>query len=362
MGYSQEEVRLYAELLVEWFRAHARDLPWREGYAPYWVLVSEFMLQQTQVATVIPYFERWIARWPNLADLAAADEAEVLKAWEGLGYYSRCRNLLRAVRAMTEAGYSEPPASAVELRAFPGIGEYTAGAVASIGYDLPVPAVDGNAERVISRFFGIAEPAGSTALRREVASVVSSMLRHVSARELNQALMDLGAAVCTPRGADCGACPWRERCVTREEGRVEEFPLPRPRASVSREAAWGLLALRSSSVLLHRRPDKGLWSSMWETPWFERRSEDFWDDFEAWRASLGVDLELRQDTLTEAGAVSFSFTTHRVRAWVVACEAEHAARLGDGWRFASIGDLDALSLPAPSRKFLALAKVKKTSM
>lgn len=317
------------------------------------MLVSEFMLQQTQVGTAIPYFHRWMARWPNLTALAAADEAEALKLWEGLGYYSRCRNLLRAARSLAAAGCKEPPASVEMLRACPGIGDYTAGAVASLGHGVPVPAVDGNAERVLSRLLGIAEPAGSAPLRRAATLAAAEMLEAVNPREFNQALMDLGALVCRPRAVDCAACPWGCCCLAHQEGREMEFPLPRRRPSVSQDAAWGLLALRGTGMLLRRRPDAGLWAGMWEIPWFPRTG-DFWRDLKAWRASgEGLKLELRRDSLEEAGAVNFAYTTHRVRAWVMACQAEEGDP-GEGWRFAAPEELEALTLPAPSRKFLGL--------
>ena len=340
-----------AQRLVEWFRVHARDLPWRRGYDPYAILVSEFMLQQTQVATVIPYFERWMARWPDLGSLAQAEEAEALKMWEGLGYYSRCRNLLKAARALMEAGHAEPPASLEALRACPGIGEYTAGAVVSVGHDLPVPAVDGNAERVLSRLLGLEGTSGNAALRREVAIAVVAMLSGVSPRELNQALMDLGAMVCVPRKPKCGDCPWGEDCRAHALGTEEAYPQPKPRPAVSRDEAWGLLALHSLGILLRRRPQSGLWAGMWELPWFPRTSEDLWQDVETWTEAPELVTRLRRDTLAEIGAVSFSFTTHRVRARVVSCELEEGP-IAEGWRLVPPSELKGLTLPAPSRKFL----------
>lgn len=342
---------LSAKALVAWFRDHARSLPWREGYDPYRVLVSEFMLQQTQMSTAVPYFTRWMERWPDLSALAGADESEVLKLWEGLGYYSRCRNLLKAARSMVEAGYRVPPPDAVKLRTYPGIGEYTAGAVASVAYDLPVPAIDGNAERVIARLCDIAAPAGSTPLRSHVAAFASDMLRTVSPRLLNQALMDLGALVCTPRGADCGACPLAVSCLARRYDVVNERPLPRVRPPVVREEAWGLVALFQDRLLLRRRPDRGVWASMWEVPWFPRTAAGFAADFRDWTGENGWSLK---GDVRELGAVSFSFTVHRVRAWVVACDLDEPSLCPDDWRLASLPEADALSLPAPSRKFLSV--------
>ena len=355
-------------LLVEWFRTHARALPWREEvYDPYKILVSEFMLQQTQMGTAIPYFERWMARWPDLTSLAAADEVEVLKLWEGLGYYSRCRNLLKAARAMVKAGYTCPPSSVEELRSFPGIGDYTAGAIASIGYDLPEPAVDGNVERVISRLLGMEEPSGSVALRRRVTDTVSAMLKaaggpheeRLSPREFNQALMDLGAMVCTPsRGGVpfCGVCPWGKCCLAHKTGQEAKLPLPRQRPTILQEDAWGLLGISPAQkeLLLHRRSNKGLWADMWEVPWFSRTG-DFWRDFEAWQESYGLMLCPDRDSLRKVGSAIFSFTKHHVRAWIVLCTMKEES-MGEEWGFFSFDEINNFSLPAPSRKFLACFK------
>lgn len=345
-----EREALCGRLLADWFARNARALPWREGYDPYKVLVSEFMLQQTQVGTVLPYFERWMAAYPDLVSLARADESDVLKLWEGLGYYSRCRNLLRSARAMAAEGLTLPPPSAERLRSYPGIGEYTAGAVASVAYNLSVPAVDGNAERVIARFEDIALPAGSAALRRRVTQVVGRMLPEGRARELNQGLMDLGATVCLPRSAECPKCPWRPYCRAAERSDPLSRPLPRLRSDVRRIEAWGVVCLADRGCLLRRRPDRGLWASMWELPWFERESEDFEADCRDWGRPWGIFPE----SCREAGRVDFSFTTHRVRAWVVACRMGSAPHIADPetWRLVPFQNLSGLTLPAPSRKFL----------
>ena len=346
-----EREALCGRLLSNWFSAHARRLPWREDYDPYKVLVSEFMLQQTQVETVLPYFERWMAAYPDLASLAGADESEVLKLWEGLGYYSRCRNLLSAARAMVGEGLHLPPADVGRLRSYPGIGPYTAGAVASVAYNLPVPAVDGNAERVVARLCDIPLPAGSGALRRRVAEAVARMIPEGRARDLNQGLMDLGAAVCTPHAADCPMCPMEAHCLSSRQGSPLGRPLPRLCAEIRRIEAWGLVGFREGACLMRRRPDRGLWASMWELPWFERETEDFESDFRGWAQPWGFSCTSRRDV----GQVAFSFTTHRVRAWVVAAEVfappAPAGSADDGWRLVPFEELPKLVLTAPARKF-----------
>lgn len=349
--HPEEREALCGRLLSDWFSVHARRLPWREDYDPYKVLVSEFMLQQTQVETVLPYFERWMAAYPDLASLAGANESEVLKLWEGLGYYSRCRNLLNAARAMVKEGLHLPPSDVGRLRSYPGIGPYTAGAVASVAYNLPVPAVDGNAERVVARLCDIPLPAGSGALRRRVSEVVARMLPEGRARDLNQGLMDLGATVCMPHAADCPVCPMEAHCLSLRQGISMGRPLPRPRAEIRRIDAWGLVGFRERACLMRRRPDRGLWASMWELPWFERDSEDFDSDFREWARPWRFSCTSCRDV----GQVDFSFTTHRVRAWVVAAEVSASPVLAgnedDGWRFVPLEEFPKLVLTAPARKF-----------
>jgi A/G-specific adenine glycosylase len=343
------------ELLLEWFSRHARALPWREDYDPYKILVSEFMLQQTQVDTVLPYFERWISAYPDLASLAGAADAKAEKLWEGLGYYSRCRSLLSAARIMVEEGHATPPPSVEALSRYPGIGPYTAGAIASIAYNVSVPAVDGNVERVTSRLFDLEETGGSPALKRLVTGKVSEMMPEGEARNFNQALMELGALVCLPKAPLCTDCPWSEVCIARKRGVQEVRPLPKARPAVEKIRAWGVLCFAEGSCLLHRRPDKGLWAGFWEIPWFARKTENVRADGGAW----GQDVGLECLSWEEIGTARFSFTNHRVTAWFVTCQANILPSLREKIRAGEWGlhrpeDLPRLSLPAPSRKFLKL--------
>ncbi|MDR1978633.1 MAG: A/G-specific adenine glycosylase [Synergistaceae bacterium] len=343
--------------MLEWFSRHARSLPWRDGYDPYKILVSEFMLQQTQVDTVLPYFERWISLYPDLTSLADADDADVAKLWEGLGYYSRCRNLLSAVRAMAGEGYTAPPASAEALSRYPGIGPYTAGAVASIAYNIPVPAVDGNVERVAARLFDIEMTAGSSALKRLAAEKVSGMMPRGEARAFNQALMELGALVCLPRDPMCLDCPCGAGCLARMRGVQSLRPLPKARPAVKKIEAWGVLCFVEGSCLLRRRPDKGLWAGFWEIPWFERSTGDLRADADLWGREVGIECS----SWEEIGTARFSFTNHRVTAWFATCEARALPRLRERlsageWGLHPPEDLPRLTLPAPSRKFLKLLR------
>ena len=343
-----------ATLLLEWFSRHARSLPWREDYDPYKILISEFMLQQTQIDTVLPYFKRWISAYPDLASLAKSDDAKVMKLWEGLGYYSRCRNLLSAARAMIAEGYTVPPASVENLSRYPGIGAYTAGAIASIAYNIPVPAVDGNVERVMSRLFDLEETAGSLVLKRLAAQKVLAMMPQEEARAFNQAVMELGALVCLP-APRCGYCPCNVGCLAKKRGLQLLRPLPKLRPALKKIQAWGILCFIEGNCLLHRRPNKGLWANFWEIPWFERRTEDVCADASVWEQDMGIQCL----SWKEIGTARFSFTNHQVTAWVTACEAKGLPRLHekihDGeWGLHRLDDLPHLSLPAPSHKFLRL--------
>ena len=256
-----DAVRLRARLLA-WFDEHARDLPWRRDPSPYETLVSEVMLQQTRVETVIPYYERWLARFPDLAALADAPEDDVLRAWEGLGYYSRARNLHGAARAVRERYQGTLPSDYAALRDLPGVGDYTAGAVASIAFGEVQPAVDGNVKRVLARLFDMEAP--RPAVLRELAA---SLVDPRRPGDFNQAMMELGATICTPRAPACADCPVEAHCLARARGTVALRPAPRKRAAVPSFDLVTVVALDARNrVLLRRRPDGGLLAGMWEFP------------------------------------------------------------------------------------------------
>lgn len=211
--------------LVEWYLQNKRDLPWRKSKNPYHIWLSEIMLQQTRVESVKGYYKRFLALFPTVEALAAAPEEQVLKAWEGLGYYTRARNLHKAAKHVTENCAGIFPASYEGLLSLPGIGPYTAGAIASIAFEIPAPAVDGNVYRVTSRYRGIREDISYPAVQKRIRDEVTSLLQGVSPGELNQALMELGATLCTPRSPKCSLCPWAEKCDAFLEGDMELLPV-----------------------------------------------------------------------------------------------------------------------------------------
>ena len=252
--------------LLAWYGRHGRDLPWRRTRDPYAVWVSEIMLQQTRVDQAGPYFERFMKRFPSLSALARASLEEVLKAWEGMGYYARARNLHRAARLVVSEGEGRLPEEARELRALPGIGAYTAAAVASIAFGKDEAVVDGNVARVLSRLFAVpGDPKRGEAAGR-IRGLAEALLPPGRAGTFNQALMDLGALVCTPAKPRCGACPVRARCAARARGETGRFPETPPRgAPPLRHAVAGILR-RRGRVLLVRRPPEGLLGGLYGFP------------------------------------------------------------------------------------------------
>ncbi|MGH7476387.1 MAG: A/G-specific adenine glycosylase, partial [Longimicrobiales bacterium] len=240
--------------LLAWYEAHHRDLPWRATRDPYRIWVSEVMLQQTRVDVAAPYYERWLRRFPDLRALADASEAEVLKAWEGLGYYSRARHLRHAAILVRDRFGGALPGRPEALRVLPGIGAYTAAAVASIAFGVATPAIDGNARRVLARLFDLAIPSG-----RRLRQLAGLLIDAERPGEFNQALMELGATVCTPRSPACAACPLASRCLARTRGSQLQRPARRAAAPVpERRIGTALVRDAAGRVLLRRRPPRGL--------------------------------------------------------------------------------------------------------
>ena len=266
-----ERVAAIQAAVQGWFATAQRVLPWRRSYDPYGVWVAEIMLQQTQVETVRPYYERWLLRFPDLSAVAEAPQQDVLKAWEGLGYYSRARNLQRAAQSIVAQHGGRLPDTVEALRALPGIGRYTAGAILSIGHGRPAPLVDGNVGRVLGRLVALDVPARSPAGQRRLWALAEVLVPQRNARDFNQGLMELGALVCRPQAPACLLCPLREGCAACAGGRPEAYPPPPVRrARPLRRGAMLLLRDDSGRLLLRRRPPEGVWGGLWEPPWSER--------------------------------------------------------------------------------------------
>lgn len=266
--------REFRRKLLAWFDQSRRDLPWRRPVDqpqapldPYAVLVSEAMLQQTQVATVIPYFERWMKRFPTVGELAAADEQEVLRHWQGLGYYNRARNLHRAAKYIIGQLDGRFPDTVESLRELPGVGPYTAGAVASIAFNRQAPLVDGNVQRVLTRLYAFADDPRTPEGLAWVWDRAGELVPASRPGDFNSALMELGATICTPRSPTCLLCPVASACAAREKGLQGTIPPPK-KAKVSPEERRIVYCLRrpDQTFLLEQRPADGRWAAMWQFP------------------------------------------------------------------------------------------------
>ncbi len=263
--------------LLAWFRANARDLPWRHDRSPYRVWLSEMMLQQTQVETVIPYFQRFLDRFPTLDDLAAAPLGDVLKLWEGLGYYARARNLHKAAHVIVRELHGEWPHTVEDLMALPGIGRYTAGAIASLAFDVRAPVLDGNVIRVLCRLFAIRGDPKDAKVREELWALAEALLparalakvsepSQGSAGEFNESLMELGALICAPRSPQCDVCPLAKYCEAKKRGLQDQLPLKTKRKPLPHFDVTAAVIRKNGRLLIAQRPLGGRLGGLWEFP------------------------------------------------------------------------------------------------
>lgn len=259
----------FARLLRPWYDEHKRPLPWRSSRDPYAVWLSEVILQQTRVDQGTAYWERFIARYPTVADLAAATEADVLKLWQGLGYYSRARNLLHAARAVVRDHGGSFPRSHAGLMTLKGVGDYSAAAIGSICFEVQEAVVDGNVLRVLARVFGIDTPVDSTAGRKLFRALAQELLDTSSPGEHNQAVMELGALVCTPKDPACPVCPLRERCIAFASARAGELPVKTARAKTRARYFNYLWIPHPDGHFMHQRVEKDIWHGLFEPPLLE---------------------------------------------------------------------------------------------
>lgn len=318
-----------SETLLEWYGKNARNLPWRKTPSPYHVLISEVMLQQTQVRTVIPFYLRWMTRFPDLKTLAKASEEDILKAWEGLGYYRRARALGQLARQVQMHHCGDIPGEEDTLLSLPGIGPYTAGAILSIAFNRPFPAVDGNVERVLTRLFDLDLPVDKAPGKREIRRRALTLIPEGQARHLNQSLMELGALVCLPKSPLCVSCPIVGHCLGLKRGTVALRPMKSPRPKTFTLFAGTVIIEGNGRYLLFRRPSTGLMAGLWEFPTITF-------------SSLPESEEMRRETYSAFGldlkeleilfSVRHSFTRYRVTV-----RAFHAKEFGgnptppDGW-------------------------------
>ena len=254
----------FAATLLQWFKNNGRSLPWRETKDAYAIWLSEVILQQTRIVQGMSYWERFMAQWPTVNDLAAATENEVLKAWQGLGYYSRARNLHTAAQQVVELGGL--PQTFKELKTLKGVGDYTAAAIASIAFGEPVAVVDGNVYRVLSRYYGIDTPIDSTEGKKEFQALAQSLLPINEPADYNEAIMDFGATQCTPNSPHCSACPLCETCIAFREQRINELPVKSKKVK-QRERHFTYLCIEyEGKIAIHQRGAGDIWQGLWEFP------------------------------------------------------------------------------------------------
>ncbi|MFS0562318.1 A/G-specific adenine glycosylase [Terribacillus sp. 179-K 1B1 HS] len=340
-------IDLFQNDLINWFQQEKRSLPWRENRDPYRIWVSEIMLQQTKVDTVIPYFHRFMERFPTIKALAEADEQDVLKAWEGLGYYSRARNLQTAVREVDQTYGGKVPDNVDELGKLKGIGPYTKGAILSIAYGIPQPAVDGNVMRVLSRILLITEDIAKPKARKIFEAAVEELISREDPSSFNQGLMELGALVCTPKKPACMLCPVQEHCAAFQQGLQEELPIKSkgkkqktmPYLSVIVENAQG-------EVLIEKRPEEGLLANLWQFPMADA-TEVSVEQLAYWfKLEYGIQIELGE-TLQPVRHV-FSHIIWEI----IVLHAKTADAATEQGRFVSLSDINDYPLPVPHQKIL----------
>jgi A/G-specific adenine glycosylase len=351
---SKERLSRITEEIVSWYARNRRDLPWRNTKDPYRIWVSEIMLQQTQVDTVVPYYERFLSRFPTVHALADASLDDVLKTWENLGYYARARHLHAAAREIVETSSGRIPQTRDELVRLPGIGEYTCGAILSIAFGRPYPAVDANVRRVLSRLFAIRASLDQGRTARHIASVAERLVPVKNPGEFNQGLMDLGATICTPKTPRCAICPVQSCCRALEKGLEEVLPTPKRRPSTPHHnVTAGIMKDGRGRLLIVQRPPRGLLGGLWKLPGGRQKAGE---SLEAClhreiRQELGLDVAIEQPLLS----VNHAYTHFRITLHAFQCRRQKGrpeALDCSGWRWTSWAGLDNLALSRADRKVL----------
>lgn len=368
-----DEVQVLRASLLDWYASAGRELPWRSEPTPYRVWVSEIMCQQTRIATVLPYFERWMEAFPDPSSLAAASLDDVLALWAGLGYYSRARNLHKAAGIIEDQHDGELPADHAGLLELPGVGRYTAGAIASIAFSLPEPVVDGNVIRVLARVFGLEGDPTRNPVKKTLWELAEELVPQEEPGDFNQGLMELGALICRPRQPACDECPWAEQCVARATDRVEELPSPKAKPRRHRVISAGLVIERNGQMLLVRRETSGLLGGLWTMPWkqlVKRPVEESGDDTGLFGSAVAGDLAIwAEESLglvirptRPLSPVDHTFThiDYTLIPWL--CELENSGKErpeplipagADSVRWVAPEGLEALGLPRMMEKALA---------
>ncbi len=343
----------FARRVIKWFDANARDLPWRRRRTPYRVWLSEMMLQQTQVEAVIPYFRRFTTRFPSLKALADASLDEVLKMWEGLGYYARARNLHQAAQIVRHELGGRFPRSVDGLMKLPGVGRYSAGAIASIAFGINAPVLDGNVARVLCRVFGIHRDPREPKTRAELWSLAESLLPQGQAGEFNEALMELGATVCTPRSPRCNACPIAPMCEGNRLGIQDRLPIRRARKVIPHYDVTAAVIRKNGRVLIAQRPLDGMLGGLWEFPGGKREMDETLE--ECLRREIREELRLEIEVGSQLTQVRHAYTHFRITLHAFECRlvSGEARAIGVAdFKWVRLSELDRYAFAKTDRKII----------
>ena len=353
------EVRRNAlrERLLRWFDAHQRPLPWRTNPRPYAVWISEIMLQQTQVKTMLPYYERWMERFPDVRSVAEAPEEEILKHWEGLGYYSRATGIQKTARILLLEHGGEFPRNRSKVLKLPGIGPYTAGAILSMAFNLDEPTVDGNIERVLARLFDIATPVKELRTRKLLWETARELLPPGAAGRFNQALMDLGAMICVPKRPLCGECPLADLCESRAKGVETQRPVTvRREAPTPVAVAVGVL-MDGGKIFIQKRPPTGLMPNLWEFPGGKLQEGESPKEalVREFREELGIEIGCIEDLcVIRHNYTTFKVTLHAMLCRFAGARREPVLRAATEGRWVAASELDDFAFPAANRKLIGI--------
>jgi A/G-specific adenine glycosylase len=346
---------LLSRRLLAWYKRRRRPLPWRETSDPYRIWISEIMLQQTQVDTVIPYYHRFLKAFPTVFALAAAPLGDVLKIWENLGYYTRARNLHAAARVVVDQFGGQIPDTTEAVKTLPGVGEYSAGAILSIAYGLALPAVDGNVRRILSRVFAVRKPVDDPGEQKKLRELAATLIPPKCPGDFNQALMDLGATICRAKNPGCSVCPFTSLCRARLAGCQESLPVKRKtRAIPRRQAAAAVIRNRKGLLLVVQRPATGLLASLWKLPGgFIENDENSKDSLErSVKKELGLSIRAQK----KLASVDHAYTHFRLTLHAYEClllSGKPKAPAGQEWLWAAPADLMKLPLSKIDRMVIA---------
>ncbi|SET71189.1 A/G-specific adenine glycosylase [Salinibacillus kushneri] len=345
------DIQAFKTDLIQWFKEVHRNLPWRHDPTPYHVWVSEIMLQQTKVDTVIPYYHRFMEKFPTPEALAKADEQDVLKVWEGLGYYSRARNLQTAVREVVEEYNGKVPDNPKELGKLKGVGPYTKGAILSIAFQEPIPAVDGNVMRVISRILRIEEDIAKAKTRKIFEGIITEIISQHDPSSFNQGLMELGALVCKPKNPVCHECPLQVHCQAYKHDLQQTLPI-KSTSKAQKTKRYAVLMIRNDNgeILVQKRPEKGLLANLWQFPMIPLDEMDFKNLIQWFRNEYGLELELDKK-VTNIKHV-FSHLVWQLEVYSATVKGGHV--VSDKGIFLDYGELIKLPFPVSHQKIIQL--------